>query len=347
MRIPPRGVLSVLRHGRGDADRLGRLQDGAAGGPLVRRPGAREQSVVDAVARRRRRSGAGRLRRHAARPGDRDRRSGHDDPLRRRTKSARSGSRGRAWPRAIGSGPRKPTHTFHAHLSGRRRAVSAHRRSGLHARRRAVRHRPAQRPDHRPRGESLSAGHRDDRRAEPSQACGSGAGAAFTVEIDGRERLVIVHEVERGGNASRDSRRVFDAVRRAVCRRSTNWPSRRSCCIKAGSIPKTSSGKIQRHACRDGFLDGTLDVVGQWRAWDAAAKRAAQAQREAARHRPVAPADGRRPSANGHSVVCRRRRIAVDARESAAAEPAPISETTGARSSSSRFAASPRSGPTI
>ena len=33
--------------------------------------------------------------------------------------------------------------------------------------------------------------------------------------------------------------------------------------IKAGSIPKTSSGKIQRHACRDGFLDGTLDVVGR------------------------------------------------------------------------------------
>ena len=34
--------------------------------------------------------------------------------------------------------------------------------------------------------------------------------------------------------------------------------------IKAGSVPKTSSGKIQRHACRQGFLDDTLDVVGRW-----------------------------------------------------------------------------------
>ena len=34
-------------------------------------------------------------------------------------------------------------------------------------------------------------------------------------------------------------------------------------------MPKTSSGKIQRHACRDGYLAGTLDVVGQWRAADA------------------------------------------------------------------------------
>jgi hypothetical protein len=31
--------------------------------------------------------------------------------------------------------------------------------------------------------------------------------------------------------------------------------------IKPGSIPKTSSGKIQRHACRRGFLDDTLNVV--------------------------------------------------------------------------------------
>ncbi len=34
--------------------------------------------------------------------------------------------------------------------------------------------------------------------------------------------------------------------------------------LKTGSIPKTSSGKIQRHACKAGFLNGSLNVVGQW-----------------------------------------------------------------------------------
>ena len=34
--------------------------------------------------------------------------------------------------------------------------------------------------------------------------------------------------------------------------------------VKAGSIPKTSSGKIQRHACRNGYLAGQLDVVASW-----------------------------------------------------------------------------------
>ncbi|MEB3193319.1 MAG: phosphopantetheine-binding protein, partial [Snowella sp.] len=34
--------------------------------------------------------------------------------------------------------------------------------------------------------------------------------------------------------------------------------------LKTASIPKTSSGKIQRIACRTAFLAGTLDVIGDW-----------------------------------------------------------------------------------
>ncbi len=36
--------------------------------------------------------------------------------------------------------------------------------------------------------------------------------------------------------------------------------------LKAGSIAKTSSGKIQRYASRVSFLTQTLDVVGKWQA---------------------------------------------------------------------------------
>ena len=34
--------------------------------------------------------------------------------------------------------------------------------------------------------------------------------------------------------------------------------------IKAHSLPKTSSGKVQRHVCRQMFLTGTLDQVASW-----------------------------------------------------------------------------------
>ena len=35
--------------------------------------------------------------------------------------------------------------------------------------------------------------------------------------------------------------------------------------IKSGTLPKTSSGKVQRHACRTAYLRGELDVVGDWK----------------------------------------------------------------------------------
>jgi acyl-coenzyme A synthetase/AMP-(fatty) acid ligase len=31
--------------------------------------------------------------------------------------------------------------------------------------------------------------------------------------------------------------------------------------LKSGAIPKTSSGKIQRRACRASFLSGSLEVI--------------------------------------------------------------------------------------
>jgi 8-amino-7-oxononanoate synthase len=92
-------------------------------------------------------------------------------------------------------------------------------------------------------------------------------GGAFTVEVDGREQLVIVQEIER--HKQSDFHDVFSAIHRAVTSEFELAPDV-IVLIRAGSVPKTSSGKIQRHACRDGFLAGTLDVVSQYRASDAA-----------------------------------------------------------------------------
>ena len=37
------------------------------------------------------------------------------------------------------------------------------------------------------------------------------------------------------------------------------------CLIKTGSIPKTSSGKIQRRGCVQQFKDQNLNIVAEWR----------------------------------------------------------------------------------
>ena len=88
-----------------------------------------------------------------------------------------------------------------------------------------------------------------------------GCGGAFTVEVDGREQLVVVQEVERRKQGKLDA--IFDAVRRDVSEEH-DLALDAIVLVKAGSIPKTSSGKIQRHACRIGYVDGSLSVVGQW-----------------------------------------------------------------------------------
>jgi 8-amino-7-oxononanoate synthase/acyl carrier protein len=112
----------------------------------------------------------------------------------------------------------------------------------------------------------------------------SDAGAAFTVEVDGRDRLVIVNEVERGRHRQKEPLDpVIEAIRRSVSAEH-ELPVEAVVLVKAGSIPKTSSGKIQRHAARAGFLDGTLDTVAQWRAWD---EQAAPAEHEKALEAPL------------------------------------------------------------
>jgi 8-amino-7-oxononanoate synthase/acyl carrier protein len=86
-------------------------------------------------------------------------------------------------------------------------------------------------------------------------------GAAFTVVEGDAQRLVIVYEVER--TLRTDLEPIFDAIRRDVAKEHELLVDS-VVLLKAGSVPKTSSGKIQRHACRDAYLAGRLDAVARW-----------------------------------------------------------------------------------
>jgi amino acid adenylation domain-containing protein len=86
--------------------------------------------------------------------------------------------------------------------------------------------------------------------------------AAFTVEVESEESLVVVAEVDRQGK-DHDFEAVTAAVRRAVAEEH-EIELHALCLLRPLSLPKTSSGKTQRHACRDAFLAGTLDAVARW-----------------------------------------------------------------------------------
>jgi 8-amino-7-oxononanoate synthase/acyl carrier protein len=100
----------------------------------------------------------------------------------------------------------------------------------------------------------------------------SGATAAFAVEVAGRERLVIVCEVER--REENDWDEILDAIRREVTAEH-ELPPDAVILVRSGSIPKTSSGKIQRHACRQSFLDNSLIVMARRCHWEETAAESA------------------------------------------------------------------------
>ena len=89
------------------------------------------------------------------------------------------------------------------------------------------------------------------------------AGAAFSVTEDGKEQLVIVQEVTRAGRQA-DVNEVASAIRQAVAEKH-DLQVFAVALVKPMSIPKTSSGKIQRRATKAAFLNGELELVGEWR----------------------------------------------------------------------------------
>jgi acyl carrier protein len=87
-----------------------------------------------------------------------------------------------------------------------------------------------------------------------------GCGAAFSVQSGEGEQLVIVHELERRYVRSADTDEVIVAVRRAVAKHH-ELEIHAVALVRTGSIPKTSSGKIQRRGTKAAYLEGTLPVV--------------------------------------------------------------------------------------
>jgi acyl-CoA synthetase (AMP-forming)/AMP-acid ligase II/acyl carrier protein len=90
------------------------------------------------------------------------------------------------------------------------------------------------------------------------------ATAAFTVEGDVETQLVVVAEVERSQRRAMDAEALGRPVRSALAEQ-LGVPLHTLVLVRLLGVPKTSSGKIQRRACREAYLTGDLPVLGQWR----------------------------------------------------------------------------------
>ena len=171
--------------------------------------------------------------------------------------------------------------------------IPPHRRPRLPARRRAVRHRPDQGPDHPPGEERLSAGRRVGGRMLPSGAPGRAEPPPSRSRPRARNGW---RSSSRSSGGSRGVRPRRSSRRSAV--RSPRRSTSRSIAIRlirTTSLPRTSSGKVRRHACREAFLAGSLETVAEWTRPDTADAPGAQ------RHEPPAPAPCRASSGSSGS----------------------------------------------
>ncbi len=96
---------------------------------------------------------------------------------------------------------------------------------------------------------------------EASKVLRSGFVAAFAVPaqdgaVGSAEQLVVVAE-RAAGQGKADPEPVIAAVRAALSQRH-GLSAREILLMPGGSIPRTSSGKLARRACRQQYLDGTL-----------------------------------------------------------------------------------------
>ncbi len=93
-------------------------------------------------------------------------------------------------------------------------------------------------------------------RSHPALA--AGGAAAFAVERGGNEELVLV--AETGGLGDESPEAVVAAVRRALAEEHEVHAAE-VVLIRAGTLPRTTSGKVQRRQCRELHLEGGLHVV--------------------------------------------------------------------------------------
>jgi acyl-CoA synthetase (AMP-forming)/AMP-acid ligase II/acyl carrier protein/alpha-ketoglutarate-dependent taurine dioxygenase len=83
--------------------------------------------------------------------------------------------------------------------------------------------------------------------------------AAFSIECDGEERLVVVTEVERTVRHERLAE-IISAIREAVTAEH-EITVHAVVILQWGGLPKTSSGKVQRGICRERFLNNSLQAI--------------------------------------------------------------------------------------
>jgi natural product biosynthesis luciferase-like monooxygenase protein len=109
------------------------------------------------------------------------------------------------------------------------------------------------------RGQNFYPQDIEDTAGGSHPALGRSRCAAFSIDAVDGERLAVVHEVQRKAE-SMDCEGIVRSIRESIAAEH-QLHTHAIVLIRAGTLPKTTSGKIQRKVCRDEFLSGDLKAI--------------------------------------------------------------------------------------
>ena len=95
------------------------------------------------------------------------------------------------------------------------------------------------------------------------EAMRQNASAAFSADIEGEEKLILVAEVGRTHMRDLAENEVFESIRNAVFAEHGIQPHAVTL-IRQGSTMKTSSGKTQRFAMKNAWANDDLNIIASW-----------------------------------------------------------------------------------
>ncbi len=93
-----------------------------------------------------------------------------------------------------------------------------------------------------------------------------GGGAVFSDDDGDEERLIVAQELKREARNA-DTDEIIECIRQAILEEHDVAAST-IYLLRSGKLPKTSSGKVQRSACKSEVREGTLKPLAKWTAAD-------------------------------------------------------------------------------
>jgi acyl-CoA synthetase (AMP-forming)/AMP-acid ligase II len=109
------------------------------------------------------------------------------------------------------------------------------------------------------RGRNVFAEDVETTALKSSRSFGVSSCVAFSIEVQNREQLVIVGEVKKRDQESREGAGAVEAIMRGVAE-GHGMRVDAIAFIEEGRIAKTSSGKVRRYAYKEMYVEGKIGV---------------------------------------------------------------------------------------